>query len=152
MKYVKSKTISLLLKQVLLKIWNEEYPAVLKHYSHTFDEYLNRLKDVEHTFVMDELGSLVGWYFDFQRNDERQFAILISSKYQNKGIGKHLMEQAKLKHPELYGWVVDSDEYLKSNGESYKSPISFYLSIGFDLTCKRWDSEKIKTIKIRHKK
>lgn len=148
MKYVKSKTISPLLQQVLLNIWNEEYPVVLKHYLNTLEAYLNKLKDLEHTFVLNEFGSVVGWYFDFQRNNERQFAILISSEYQNKGIGKHLLSVAKAKHSELYGWVVDSDEYLKKNGKNYKSPVSFYLKNGFKLTDKRWDSEEIKTVKI----
>ncbi|MFT6947828.1 MAG: GNAT superfamily N-acetyltransferase [Vicingaceae bacterium] len=148
MKYVKSKTVSPLLLQVLLTIWNEEYPAVLKHYLNTLEEYLNKLKDLEHTFVMNEFGTVVGWYFDFERNNERQFAILISSDYHNKGIGNQLLSTAKQKHSELYGWVVDSNEYLKKNGENYKSPVSFYQNSGFNLTNKRWDSEKIKTIKI----
>ena len=63
--YLKTKKISPLLQQQLIKIWNEEYPAILKHYTHTFQEYLSRLKNVQSTLVLDELGSLVGWYFDF---------------------------------------------------------------------------------------
>lgn len=134
--------------QNLLGIWNSEYPAVLKHYFNTLEDYLQKLNDLEHTFVIDDLGNLVGWYFDFERNNERQFAILISSSQQNKGIGSNLLQLAKRKHQNLFGWVVDSNDYLKLNGEMYRSPISFYAKSGFTLTGKRWDSEKIRTAKI----
>lgn len=149
MKYVKSTVISPFLMQALLQLWNKEYPTVISHFYNTLEDYLSKLNDLQNTFIFDDFGNLAGWYFDFERNKERQFAILISSDYQNNGIGKHLLEQAKARHKELFGWVVDSDEYLKSNGETYHSPLSFYAKSGFQLTGKRWDSENIKTAKIK---
>lgn len=134
--------------QSLLGIWNTEYPAAIKHYLNTLEDYLNKLKDLEHTLVLDNVGNLAGWYFDFQRNGERQFAILLAASAKNQGIGSYLLNQAKQKHDSLYGWVVDSDDCLKSNGEYYKSPLNFYLKNGFKPEPIRWDSEKIKTVKI----
>ena len=148
MKFVHSKTVSPFLMQSLLGLWNTEYPTATKHYLNTLADYLNKLKDLKHTFVLDDVGNLVGWYYDFQRNRERQFAIIISSSVKGQGHGTSLLNKAKQKHDSLFGWIVDSDDNLKLNGERYQSPLNFYLKNGFKTEPIRWDSEKIKTVKI----
>jgi hypothetical protein len=40
-------------------------------------------------------------------------------------LGSSLVEKLKLENEEFYGWVIDHDNDIKSNGENYKTPIPF---------------------------
>lgn len=57
--------------------------------------------------------------------------IILDSIVHLKGLGSLLLEQLKDKETALHGWVVDHNNYLKSNVETYLSPLNFYLKNEF---------------------
>ena len=135
-------------KEQLRLLWNKEYPASIAHNTlESLENYLNNLKDLNHYLLVDN-ETIFGWYFDFEREGERQFAIIISSLVKGKGYGKQFLELAKSKNVSLSAWVVDSNEFRKADGKLYKSPIDFYANNGFDIGKERWDSDILKTVKI----
>ena len=148
MVFEKTEKLSPSLQLKLLHVWNSEYPEVLKHNSNSFEQYLKSLVNLQHTVVTDDDHNFCAWYFEFDRNDERQFGIIVHHNQQNKGIGKALLQNAKMTNRKLSAWVVDTNDYYKSDGSAYISPISFYLKNGFSVEPTRWDSDKIKTVKI----
>ena len=90
--------------------------------------------------------------FDFVRDNQKWFAIILDSKIQGKGIGTKILNLAKEKENELNGWVIDHDSDKRRNGKSYKSPLNFYLRNGFEKLSKtRLESDKISAVKIRWK-
>ena len=99
--------------------------------------------------MIDANKEIKGWYFDFIRNNEKWFAIILDSKIQGKGYGTKLLELAKQKENVLNGWVIDHNRDKKKNGASYISPMNFYLKSGFEKLAKnRLESEKISAVKI----
>jgi GNAT superfamily N-acetyltransferase len=88
----------------------------------------------------------------FEKEDERRFSILVVNKYQGQGLGKQLIEAFKKDYPIFYGWVIDHDDDVKTNGEKYVSPLPFYLQLGFTiLNEQRIDTEMISAVKVRFK-
>ncbi len=146
--FVKTETLSQSLQRDLLDAWNNEYPSVLHHNLTSFQQYIKSLVNLHHTIVIDEDNRFCAWYFDFDRDDERQFGIIVHKKFQNKGLGKELIAKAKLTNDHLSAWVVNSNAFAKKDGSPYISPLNFYLQNGFSIEPTRWDSEKIKTVKI----
>lgn len=133
---------------VLLNLWNAEYPSVLKHDLQTFQAYLNNLNNLQHTLITDHSENICAWYFEFDRNHERQFGIIVRKDFQQQGLGKKLIEKAKANNQELSAWVVDTERYAKKDGSLYHSPLPFYLATGFSTTSERWNTDKIESIKI----
>ena len=135
----------------IFELWNNQYPIGLRYHSlEDFENYLEGLTNQSHLLVKDSLGSVIAWYFDFVREKERWFAIIIDSKMHRKGIGQNLLERAKQKEEELNGWVIDHDLDKKHNGENYISPLDFYLKNGFRLLSdSRLKSDKISAVKVR---
>lgn len=102
---------------------------------------------------MVENNSIGGWYFDFVREQEKWFAIILDSSLQGKGFGTKLLNMAKEKEPELNGWVIDRDTDRKRNGDLYRSPLPFYLKNGFEkISDTRLELEKISAVKITWRK
>ena len=116
-----------------------------------FENYLQGLKDQFHLLVILD-GQIKGWYFDFLREDERWFGLILHSDLQGKGVGTQILSRAKTQRSELHGWIIPIGKYLKSNGQPYKSPQEFYSKNGFDvLLSLKLQSEKISAIKIKWK-
>jgi GNAT superfamily N-acetyltransferase len=140
-------------KSQLILLWNNEYPANIRLQSNeAFDKYLSSLKDKQHILATTTKNEIIAWYVDFLRENERWFAMIIDSKYQRRGIGSKLIRKAKTKNLELNGWVVDSNKYLKANGQLYKSPLAFYNQNGFiTLETQRFETEILSTVKITWK-
>lgn len=136
------------------ELWNQEYPACIQLLSaEQFDDYLFPLQDPLHILVKNEHNQILGWYFDFLRENERFFAMIIHKDAQGKGVGSELLRLAKEQRTVLNGWVVPSTSLLKSNGQLYRSPVSFYERNHF---CIRKDiqfkSPLMVTIKIEWRK
>ena len=154
MKFRKTNTLTLNEKQQIFELWNSEYPQNLKYENFKqFENYLEDLTDQNHILVLDENESILGWYFDFIRENERWFAAILNSEFQGKNIGTSLMEQAKKDRADLNGWVISSNDYLKSNGSVYRSPVGFYLKNDFQIHKDiRLETDKISAIKISWEK
>lgn len=90
-----------------------------------------------------------GWYFEFDRDNARWFAMLLDQSIKNKGWGSRMLAKAKSTAKELSGWVIDHDRYHKANGETYKSPLGFYIKNGFKIVNdQRLETHKISAVKI----
>ena len=115
-----------------------------------FEAYLNKLNDSKH-FIVKIDNQILGWFVTFIIDSKRWFVIIIDSKYQRKGIARQLIENALLDSTELYGWVIDTEKYIKQNGDIYKTPIEFYKKLGFVITNERLENEKLSAVKIKWK-
>lgn len=153
MNFINRTSLNVSEKEVILAIWNTEYPENLQYKSlAAFDNYIENLDDTFHTLLQDNDKKIRGWYFDFIRDGERWFAILLDEKLQGKGFGKKLLQIGKQKNSQLNGWVIDHDTELKTNGERYKSPLDFYLKNGFVMMpSKRFERKHISAVRIQWK-
>ncbi|WP_431125929.1 GNAT family N-acetyltransferase [Flagellimonas flava] len=151
MEFIKRSSLAQSEKVQVLELWNNEYPEKLGYTSMAaFDTYLEHLKDSSHILLIDEDKKIKGWYFDFKRDNEKWFAIILDSQIHGKGIGSKMLELAKEKENELNGWVIDHSTDKKKNGESYHSPLNFYLKNGFEkVTGNRLELDKISAVKIK---
>lgn len=151
MKLLRCSSLSKTDKLEILKLWNNEYPEKLSYNSkNEFNEYLDNLTEQSHILIIDSNKKIKGWYFDFKRNNEKWFAIILDEKIQGKGIGTKILELVKQKETELNGWVIDHPMEKKKNGDFYRSPLNFYLKNGFEkLTSNRLELDKISAVKIK---
>lgn len=118
-------------KEMVLQLWNLEYPQQLFYKSvDELEAYLDELIDPNHTLVFQG-DSVVGWYYDFIREGERWFGLILDEEVQGNGIGAKLLDIAKSKHEVLNGWVVDDNNVTRMDGLPYVSPLMFYLKSGF---------------------
>ena len=138
-------------KNQLFSLWNSEYPLEITYKSiKEFEYYLNGLQNPTHFFIKDNSDVILGWSFTFYRDSEVWFGIIIHSDYQGKGYGTHLLNAMKLMYEKLNGWVIPSNTYKRSNGESYVSPLRFYTNQGFEMDLnKEIPINKINVIKIK---
>lgn len=150
MNFYSTDTLTLHQKQQINELWNREYPAALNHKSKgDFEDYLSLLSAPSHIVVYNKQGDIKGWYFDFMRDEERWFAMILDSEIHGKGVGSQLLNMAKDKHQELNGWVIDHNQDLKTDGTVYQSPLEFYLKNGFHIKSKsRLELEEISAVQI----
>jgi len=118
-------------KNAIMKLWNNEYPDQLNYRDLTdLNSYLSSLPGAQH-FLCVRDSDILGWAFKFSRESETWFAIILDSSIQKQGFGTLLLDKLKADEKALSGWVVDHDRYLKTNGDTYLSPLNFYLKNGF---------------------
>jgi len=154
MEFIERSSLSESEKLEIFELWNNEYPENLFYKSkEEFDEYLKNLTDQSHILMVDNNGKVKGWYFDFKRDNAKWFAIILDSSVQGKGFGTKILERIKRRERELNGWVIDHNIYKKINGDSYISPLHFYLKNGFqELKTDRLELDKLSAVKIRWRK
>jgi hypothetical protein len=154
MKIIEKEVLSLQDKEVLLQLWNSEYPEQLNYQiMDEFDLYLDALSEKKHYLLVDDEDKLKGWAFTFLRNDEDWFAIILNQDVQGTGKGSLLINELKKKKDSLNGWVIDHENDVKQNKEKYKSPLLFYIKSGFTIcTETRIENEKMSAVKINWKK
>ncbi len=149
MKIEKSNILTSSQKKDILKIWNNEYPASLAYDTiPEFEEFLQKLKNAEH-YTVDIDNETSGWITKFDRNKEKWFVVMVDSKKQGNGIGTELINALKQNTTDLNGWVVDTENYLKRDGQVYKPPIEFYKKVGFKITDERMENEKLSVVRVR---
>lgn len=151
MKFIERCELSDSEKLEIFVLWNNEYPDKLSFQAVSeFDNYLTNLVEQSHILLVDEQQKIKGWYFDFVRENERWFAIILHAEIHGKGYGTQLLRFAKEKEKALNGWVIDHNKDKKSNGEHYVSPLNFYLKNGFEkLAETRLELDKISAVKIK---
>lgn len=140
--------------KVVFELWNAEYPKNLTHKCLSdFENYLNVLANQHHILLIDKNDAIKGWYFNFNRNNEKWFAMILATEIHGKGFGTLLLNEAKKRESILNGWVIEKTDYLKQNGDFYISPVPFYLKNGFQLLPEiRLELEHLSAVKITWKK
>lgn len=121
-------------KEIITRLWNAEYPEQIKYEDVAgFESFLDGITEHKHFLLFDENENLKAWLVSFNRDGERWFSIIVDSSEQKKGYGTRLLNEVKQHESELNGWVVPNDNLLKTNGETYISPIGFYKKHGFTI-------------------
>jgi hypothetical protein len=151
MKIFQTAILSLENRTSLFELWNSEYPEKLVYTELSeFENYLEGLSNIKHFLLLDDLNQLQGWAFNFEREKENWFAIIVNSKIHGIGFGTLLLNELKKGGSVLNGWATDHQNDLKQNKEPYLSPIEFYFKNGFSV-CEniRIENDKISAVKIR---
>lgn len=149
MNIVKTKALSAHQASCINRMWNEEYPVKLKD---RFPLLLDGVVNYNHYLIEDESKSVLAWAVDFEKEGELRFSIIVTTAQKGKGFGALLVERLKADNNECYGWVIDHNDDVKSNGEQYQTPMPFYLKHGFDIMSDvRIDTEMIRAVKIKWK-
>lgn len=151
MKITKTENLSEAQKQTIVELWNAEYPAQIQHSGiDSFDEYMSIKGNLEHYLLTDENKNIKGWLATFMRDGEKWFALLVDSSEQKKGYGTRLLNEVKEFENEINGWAIDREKDVKANGETYLSPIGFYLKNDFEiLNDVRLETETLSAVKIK---
>lgn len=135
---VKTKILTESQFQQINHLWNQEYPLNLKD---RFPMLLNDVHSFQHYLLDDDNKIIFAWAVYFEKDGEIRFSIIVDRKQQGKGWGKMLIQQLMTDLDEFYGWVIDRDGDLKSNGVPYQSPLEFYRKLGFEIL----EDQRIKT-------
>jgi hypothetical protein len=134
MKIIETTTLSIDQKKAIYRLWNNEYPEKLAFKTITeLDSYLGTLPSPNYYLLENDSMQIQGWAMKFTIANEKWFTITIDSKVQGKGNGSMLLNKLKENEELINGWVIDHENDMKQNGESYKSPVQFYLKNGFIL-------------------
>jgi GNAT superfamily N-acetyltransferase len=138
-------------KEQILSLWNNEYPVQLGYANITeLDKYLDDLSDKHHYLLTGDTSGINGWAFEFVREGEKWFAIIVSSELQGQGFGTKLLDALKNRNAQLNGWVTDHNKYIKRNGGAYQSPMDFYLRNGFEIKADtRLETTKLSAVQIQ---
>lgn len=137
-------------KEQIHIIWNKVYTAKITYQSiDELDNYLNRVSNHKHLLIINN-ATLMGWYFQFMREDETWFSLMLDPSMHGKGYGSKLLNIAKQSVDELNGWVIDKSNEPKLDGTIYQSPLEFYLKNDFTVIHDtRLEVEVISAIKIK---
>lgn len=151
MKIIETFYLTIQQKKEIYTLWNKEYPKNITFLEFTdFELYLKDLHKQHHLLLLNEFNTIKGWYFDFERDNEKWFAMILSSTVQGKGFGTSLLNRVKKTTSELNGWVIDHQNYKKRNKTTYNSPIPFYIKNNFNILPKiRLETAKISAVKIK---
>lgn len=136
-------------KELLMELWNSEYPLTISYKSlDDFEAHLKTLANPTH-YILELKEEIVGWAFKFNRDNERWFALILDEKIQRKGIGSTILEIIKHKESNLCGWVIDHGNAIKNDGSTYNSPINFYAKHDFQIMhALRLETQHISAVKI----
>jgi hypothetical protein len=116
MEFIKTTELSKAQRLAVLTLWNNEYPVKLSFAKLAdFENYVDKLTHPSHILILNKQQQIIGWYFDFIRNKNKWFAILIESKSHNEGYGSLLLNIAKEIETELNGWVIDHNQDKKQD-------------------------------------
>ena len=134
----------------ILKLWNAEYPSQIVYSNgQDFENFIAGMKNARHFTITDDEAHVEGWLCIFERNDADWFSMIVSGASQGKGYGSALLREAKENIKSLHGWAIDHNRDVKSNGESYKSPLEFYTKNGFEIVSnERLENNSVSTVKI----
>ena len=147
MEIIKTKKLTEHQYSQINQMWNEEYPIKLKD---RFPLLLEGVKNYNHFKIEDAKNNVMAWAVDFEKDNEIRFSIIVNSLFKAKGLGSLLMDRLKLENRLLFGWVIDHNNDLKSNGTVYQTPMSFYLKHGFEILKEiRIETELIHAVKIK---
>jgi GNAT superfamily N-acetyltransferase len=149
MRITRTKHLTPVQEEQINELWNLEFPVRLK------DRFRLLLEGVDHYhhYLIEDTGQkVIAWAVDFEKDKEIRFSVIVDPEFKGKGLGKSLVNHLKTENEEFYGWVIDHNEDLKSNGEHYLSPMAFYVKNGFEiLHDQRIESDMLRAVKIKWK-
>lgn len=142
------------IKEEIFRLWNSEYPANLSYPTEAdFDEQLLQWRNKRHYLALDANEHFLGWLMTFDRDEERWFSIIVKPGNQLKGVGRFLLSALKKQESPVNGWILDSDQFHKANGQPYPSPRKFYEKNGLQvLDDVRFEKKGLLFTKIRWEK
>lgn len=154
MKIINNHQLNQEQKEQILQLWNNEYPEKLAYKSiDEFENYLEKLNEVNHFLLLNDDEKIQGWAITFERENETWFAIILSENLHGKGWGTKVLNELKQHKNELNGWVIDNNNDKKLNGNFYKSPLEFYIKNEFEVLSEiRLELEIMSAVKIKWKK
>lgn len=121
-------------KQIIMRLWNAEYPAKISYTSISdFENFLDGVSERTHYLLFDDDEALRGWLMTFTREGERWFSVIVDGSSQKKGFGRALIDEIKRRESEIHGWVVPHSDSLKTDGTPYVSPLEFYRKNDFEV-------------------
>lgn len=127
-----SDTLSATQKEQVRAIWNAEYPSgLVLPTPEDFDAYLSKSTEHKHFLLCTIEGDLKGWGCTFQRDNARWFAMILSRSIHGKGLGTFLLQKMLQGESQLYGWVIETTPFNRTDGTPYPLPLEFYLKNGF---------------------
>ncbi len=133
----------------LNELWNNEYPLTL---ANRFNILLDGVDHYMHYIIQDSNQTVMAWAVVFEKEQQMRFSIIVSDTHKNKGLGTLLINALKQDYTEFYGWVIDHDHAIKSNGSYYQSPMPFYIKQGFEiLTDIRINTNMLQAVLIKWK-
>ena len=150
---IEQRDLSIEQKLKIVEMWNTEYPENITHPDiSSFDNYLKNRGDKRHFLLIDRSNNICGWAMTFVRDNAKWFTIIIDQRMQGAGLGKKLLDTLKTAEKRLSGWVIDTENYKKTNGEIYDSPLLFYKKLGFTVSeNERLKNDRISAVKIEWK-
>jgi hypothetical protein len=150
MKIITTSTLSDHQKQVVLNIWNTEYPVNLQMPGmDEFDNFLNTLISPKHYLMVDNNDVIIGWGNKYYIGEVTCFFIMISGEIHGKGYGTILLNELKKGEKQLFGWAIDHNNDIKADGRPYPSPINFYIKNNFTINTEmRLEDEQLSAVNI----
>lgn len=147
MRITKTKIISQLQTEQINALWDNEFPEKLNG---RYPLLLEDARSFDHYIIEDDAQKIIAWAVIFEKDQQIRFSLIVAANQQRNGLGGLLIERLKTDYQEFYGWVIDHNDDLKTNGEHYLSPLPFYLKHGFEiLNDQRIDSPMIKAVLIK---
>ncbi len=147
---VKTKSLSEKQSKQINQLWNDEYPQKLKD---RFPILLDGAENHNHYIIEDTNKNVIAWAVNFEKEKQIRFSVIVSSSYKRKGLARLLIDKLKKENEELYGWVIDHNDDLKTNGAYYQTPLPFYIELGFEILSNvRLDNDMIKAVLIKSRK
>lgn len=151
LEFSETNKLDKLVKSQIFDLWNSEYPDKLSFQGMSeFENYLKNLKILRHFMLKNKTNLLVAWGMTFERDSEKWFAIIVTTKMKGKGLGRKILDEIKNTETTLNGWVIDHNGDRKTNGQEYISPLKFYEKCGFRIIeNERLEHDKISAVKIK---
>ncbi|MFK8055968.1 MAG: GNAT family N-acetyltransferase [Saprospiraceae bacterium] len=125
----------------VLELWNTGFPVEVQLTDVGALRKIIEAPNCAHYVLRNAASKIEAWLAVFDRYDTRWFSILVSPEAQGQGLGKALILHAKTVEHCLEGWVVQSDDHFRADGEVYTSPLAFYKKLGFRLNPNRFPSD-----------
>ena len=111
---------------------------------------LDGVENYRHIIIVDDHDQVLAWAVHFFKDEETRFSIIVHPQHAGKGLGTTLLDKLKNDLDIFYGWVIDHNNDIKSNGELYVSPLTFYTKRGFEVLHEnRIDTEMLSAVKVK---